>query len=226
MSVAELNQLVVAALRRAMRARGIEGNAAAFTRLLRAEAGDGPDPTTVSRWLRGEQIVPAWALVAASRASGMAPTDLLLPEADLVDLRRVVEDLRGQVAELRDTVAAAGEARPREDLDEVERLLAEVRRDVIEAGVALNRPVGMTEAEETEETTPTTRRDRLERQAGELQARVMDLRTLLGLPWDAPAYERGRSTGLQELAGHLVRQMGEAMERLRQQQAEAAERGR
>jgi hypothetical protein len=57
--VTEFNEVVVAALKRAMRAKGIEGNATAFTRLLRHEVGDAPDPTTVGRWLRGEQTVPA-----------------------------------------------------------------------------------------------------------------------------------------------------------------------
>lgn len=101
MTVAELNDLAVAALKRAMRATGVEGNAAAFTRLLRAQAGDGPDPTTVGRWLRSEQTVPAWALLAASRASELAPTDLLLPDDDLASLHRVVEALQGAMTELR-----------------------------------------------------------------------------------------------------------------------------
>lgn len=112
MTVAELNELAVAALKRAMRATGVEGNAAAFTRLLRGQAGDGPDPTTVGRWLRSEQTVPAWALLAASRTSEIAPTDLLLPDDDLSSLHRVVEALQGAVAELRSptTTTASGSA--------------------------------------------------------------------------------------------------------------------
>ena len=107
MSASELNDLVVAALKRAMRAQGIEGNVAAFTRLLRGEVGDAPDPTTMGRWLRGEQTVPAWALVAASRASGISPSDLLLPEADAAELKRLVESLEAQMAELRSSLATA-----------------------------------------------------------------------------------------------------------------------
>ena len=107
MPVTEFNDLVVAALKRAMRAKGIEGNAAAFTRLLRTEIGDAPDPTTVGRWLRGEQTVPAWALVAASRVSDISPTDLLLPEADVTEVKRLVEGLEARMAELRASLATA-----------------------------------------------------------------------------------------------------------------------
>jgi hypothetical protein len=105
--VAELNELVVAALKRAMRVKGVEGNASAFTRLLRTHVGDGPDPTTVGRWLKGEQTVPAWALVAASQVSDISPTDLLLPEADVTDVKRLVEDLEARMAELRTSLTTA-----------------------------------------------------------------------------------------------------------------------
>ena len=101
MTVAELNELAVDALKRAMRAMGIEGNAAAFTRLLAGETGQGPDPTTVGRWLKGDQTVPAWALLAASRTTQIAIADLLLPEADVANVQRLLEDLQAQVHDLR-----------------------------------------------------------------------------------------------------------------------------
>lgn len=124
--MAELNELAVAALKRAMRATGVEGNAAAFTRLLRGQAGDGPDPTTVGRWLRSEQTVPAWALLAASRASEMAPTDLLLPDDDLASLHRVVQALQGAVAELHTPTRTAQSANSQEVLAGLESQLAQL----------------------------------------------------------------------------------------------------
>ncbi|MGH7883195.1 MAG: hypothetical protein ACREN8_09890 [Candidatus Dormibacteraceae bacterium] len=97
MSATELNQQAVTVVKRAMRAIGLEGNISAFTRALKAEAGDAPEATTVGRWIKGDQTVPAWALFAASQASGVTLTDLAVPEADLVSLHSEVEQLKQEL---------------------------------------------------------------------------------------------------------------------------------
>ncbi len=221
MSVAELNGLAVAGLKQAMRATGVEGNAAAFTRLLRQEAGDGPDPTTVGRWLRGEQTVPAWALLAASRASGVSPTDLLLPDADVSDLRRIVDDLRRQMTELRTSIAATGtEGQSRRaSLSEVEGVLAVVRRQLSDAAEELNLPWEEPPADEQASPDTAEQLERLERVVGLLQARMMDVQTTLGLQWRAPRRDpetaENAVSALFEAAGLLTQQMQEVADSLR-----------
>jgi hypothetical protein len=172
-TVGDLNEEAVAALKRAMRAKGIEGNAAAFTRLLRGEVGDGPDPTTVGRWLKGEQTVPAWALLAASRASGVAPTDLLLPDADVSDLRRMVADLHQQMTELRTSIAVGGTegTSRRASLSEVDGILAVVHRQLSEAAQELNLPREEAHVDQQASEDAAGQLERLERRTGLLQAR-------------------------------------------------------
>lgn len=220
MSVADLNNLVVAALKRAMRAKGIEGNASAFTRLLRQEVVDGPDPTTVGRWLKGEQMVPAWALVAASRVSGVAPTDLLLPEADVADLKRVVEGLRAEVAELR-SITAAQPGAGRADQDEIERMLAAVGQQLMEAAHELHLPWEPQGLEDSP-SDGGARLERLQDRAGLLQARMMEVRAALGLQWSAPRGDADHDavSSLAEAASLLTQQMGEVRDQLRRRRAE------
>jgi 8-oxo-dGTP diphosphatase len=98
MSTADYNSRVVEALKAAMRMRGMEGNKSAFARLLRGRVGDGPAPNTVGRWLRGEQTIPAWALVAAAEAVQIDLGELLGLEGQTVpeELRALREELETQ----------------------------------------------------------------------------------------------------------------------------------
>jgi hypothetical protein len=72
-----LNHEIVAGLRQAMRALNTEGNKAEFARALKRLTGDAPGETTVGRWLRDEDLVPAWAFLAAARAAGVSMDELL-----------------------------------------------------------------------------------------------------------------------------------------------------
>jgi hypothetical protein len=105
MSTADYNARVVEVLKAAMRMEGMEGNKSAFARLLRGRVGDGPAPNTVGRWLRGEQTIPAWALVACAEAVQTDLGELLGLEApassdQLQQMRRGMEAMQRRVEEL------------------------------------------------------------------------------------------------------------------------------
>ncbi len=107
-----------------MRMEGMEGNKSAFARLLRGQVGDGPAPNTVGRWLRGEQTIPAWALVACAEAVRADLGELLgleaqaLPEqlhamrAELEAMQRRMDELAAQVADVQVEAMDRASAQP------------------------------------------------------------------------------------------------------------------
>ncbi|MGH3476662.1 MAG: hypothetical protein ACRD0R_23885 [Acidimicrobiales bacterium] len=76
MSVDDYNQRVIGALEQAQARTGVR-SAAAFARRLAERAGGTPDPSTYQRWLRGDSLAPAWALVAAAEEAGEGLDELL-----------------------------------------------------------------------------------------------------------------------------------------------------
>lgn len=98
MAVRDLNREVISGLRQAMRVLGTEGNKARFARMLKEFAGDAPGETTVGRWLRDDDLVPAWALLAAARAARMS-IDKLIEDGFAVD-KLTKRGLTEQIREL------------------------------------------------------------------------------------------------------------------------------
>jgi hypothetical protein len=75
-SVDDYNRRVIRALEQAQARAGVR-SAAAFARRLAARAGGSPDASTYQRWLRGDSLAPAWALVAAAEEAGEGLDGLL-----------------------------------------------------------------------------------------------------------------------------------------------------
>lgn len=67
---------MIRALERAQASLGIRSGAA-FARRLAQRTGGPPDPSTYQRWLRGDSVVPAWALLAAADEAQQSLDDLL-----------------------------------------------------------------------------------------------------------------------------------------------------
>jgi hypothetical protein len=75
-SVEDYNRQVIRALEQAQARVGVR-SAAAFARRLATRAGGSPDASTYQRWLRGDSLAPAWALVAAAEEAGEGLDGLL-----------------------------------------------------------------------------------------------------------------------------------------------------
>jgi hypothetical protein len=75
-SVDDYNRRVIRALEQAQARAGVRSGAA-FARLLAKRAGGSPDASTYQRWLRGDSLAPAWALVAAAEEAGEGLDGLL-----------------------------------------------------------------------------------------------------------------------------------------------------
>jgi hypothetical protein len=98
--VDEYNRRVIRALEQAQARAGVR-SAAAFARRLAERAGGPPDASTYQRWLRGDSLAPAWALVAAAEESGEG-LDGLLGLADDDRIRQLEERLSDVEAALRE----------------------------------------------------------------------------------------------------------------------------
>jgi hypothetical protein len=68
-SVDDYNRRVIRAMEQAQARAGVR-SAAAFARRLAERGGGSPDASTYQRWLRGDSLAPAWALVAAAEEVG------------------------------------------------------------------------------------------------------------------------------------------------------------
>jgi hypothetical protein len=75
-SVDDYNRQVIRALEQAQARAGVR-SAAAFARRLATRTGGSPDASTYQRWLRGDSLAPAWALVAAAEEAGEDLDELL-----------------------------------------------------------------------------------------------------------------------------------------------------
>lgn len=76
MPVEDFNRRAVQGLERAQQASGLR-SAEAFAGRLAQRAGGSPDGSTYRRWIRGESVIPAWALIAAADECELSPNDLL-----------------------------------------------------------------------------------------------------------------------------------------------------
>jgi hypothetical protein len=74
--VDDYNRRVIRAMEQAQAHAGIR-SAAAFARRLATRTGGSPDASTYQRWLRGDSLAPAWALVAAAEEAGEGLDGLL-----------------------------------------------------------------------------------------------------------------------------------------------------
>ena len=80
----DYNRRVIRALEDAQARAGVR-SAAAFARRLAERAGGPPDASTYQRWLRGDSLAPARALVAAAEGAGEGLDGLLgLAEDDRI----------------------------------------------------------------------------------------------------------------------------------------------
>jgi hypothetical protein len=126
-SVEEYNRRGIDALERAQKARGIR-SAEAFARLLALRTGGSPDGSTYRRWLRGDGVVPVWALVAAAEEADssfdalLGSTDVTPSHQDVQQLRQLVGLLQAQMIEVRERLGmpwqTGGVAAEEEDTSE------------------------------------------------------------------------------------------------------------
>jgi hypothetical protein len=98
-SVDDYNRRVIRALEQAQARAGVR-SAAAFARRLAKRGGGSPDASTYQRWLRGNSLAPAWALVAAAEEAGEG-LDGLLGLADDDRIKQLEERLAHVEAALR-----------------------------------------------------------------------------------------------------------------------------
>jgi hypothetical protein len=89
--VDDYNRRVIRALEQAQARAGVR-SAAAFARRLAERADGPPDASTYQRWLRGDSLAPAWALVAAAEEAGEG-LDVLLGLADEDRIKQLEERL-------------------------------------------------------------------------------------------------------------------------------------
>ena len=75
-NVDDYNQRAIGALEQAQ-ARARVRSAAAFAHRLAERGGGSPDASTYQRWLRGDPLAPAWALVAAAEEADAGVDGLL-----------------------------------------------------------------------------------------------------------------------------------------------------
>jgi hypothetical protein len=96
-AVDDYNRKVIRALEAAQQTAEIR-SAAAFARALGARSGGPPDASTYQRWLRGDSLVPAWALLAAADEAGQTIDSLLgsAPDDRLAQLERRIEFLESE----------------------------------------------------------------------------------------------------------------------------------
>jgi hypothetical protein len=99
-SVDDYNRRVIRALEQAQARTGVR-SAAAFARRLATRAGGSPDASTYQRWLRGDSLAPAWALVAAAEEAGEGLDGLLGLDSDDDRIRQLEERLSQLEAALR-----------------------------------------------------------------------------------------------------------------------------
>jgi len=104
-SAEDYNKRVIQALEQAQAALGIR-SAAAFARRLATRSGGPPDISTYQRWLRGESLIPAWALVAAAEEVNQGVDVLLgISQSDtnrLSTFQTVISTLQAQMNEVRE----------------------------------------------------------------------------------------------------------------------------
>lgn len=104
MAVEDYNKRVIGAMERAQLGLGLR-SAAAFARRLASRSGGPPDTSTYQRWLRGDSIIPAWALLAAAEEAEQS-VDALLGAGDLdagrlSRLEATIGSLAAQMKEVR-----------------------------------------------------------------------------------------------------------------------------
>jgi hypothetical protein len=132
-NVENYNRRVIRAFERAQ-ARSGARSAAAFARELAARGGGSPDASTYQRWLRGDSLAPAWALVAAAETAGESLDALLGFAADdrLAHLEQRMADLEAALQ------GGSGNRAGDNWLDNVEEQ-SRAHRDALEEGTAAER---------------------------------------------------------------------------------------
>jgi hypothetical protein len=109
MTVNDYNRRGIRALELAQKACGIR-SAEAFAKLLAERTGgSSPDGSTYRRWLRGDGVIPAWAIIAAAEEAHESFDSLLgadnLPSSSVQELEHVktlLGVLQAQMIEVRE----------------------------------------------------------------------------------------------------------------------------
>lgn len=116
----DYNRQGIQALKRAQAALGIR-NTDEFAKTLAERTGGSPSGSTYRRWLRGDAVIPMWAVLAAADAAHARLEDLLAASPDypadrkVTELERTVNFLQTQVTELRERVGLPSHASGGED---------------------------------------------------------------------------------------------------------------
>ena len=110
MAIEDFNQRALRGLERAQQASGAR-SAEAFAGRLAVRVGGSPDGSTYRRWIRAENVIPAWALIAAADECELSPDALLnwegsaVNEAELLGLPKRMEAQEAELRALREEVA-------------------------------------------------------------------------------------------------------------------------
>lgn len=129
----EAHRTVYAAMEKAMRARGLR-TARALAQALNAN-GYAVSERAVAAWRSRESAIPAWALVAFSKVSGLSPNDLMAPETS-EPIAQTIAGYERALADLQERVEVL-DAQHRRELSEIGRLLARMTRRLEEEGIFL-----------------------------------------------------------------------------------------
>ncbi len=164
------------------------------------ERGGRYSESSISNWIRGRAKPPAEVVLAAAQAVDISLDHRLGIGRRASGLEQQIADLQGQVEVLQAQVEGLM-GRPK-DVQEAGSLLGTVRDGLFAAAREVDLPW---------EDVPDDVAD--EALAGILQARMMDVRSTLGLDWDSPSSGTGDLVGV---ARDLSRQMDEVKRRLRE----------
>ena len=107
-NVIALNERAARSLKAVRESLGIRSGAK-FARQIAEIAGGSPDPSTYNRWERGDQLIPAWALFAASELARRSMDELLMAPYDVPGLEAQLNAIVQALVRLETTVANDGE---------------------------------------------------------------------------------------------------------------------
>ena len=183
-----VRELVAEADRRAAITVGRRLNKGNGLALLMERDGFSYKPTAVRSWIRGDTKPPADVLLAALHRTGISLDEKLGLGSGPTTMERQLAELANQVAELQrlagldPTRAVTASIAQLPSLTEILGRVQALERDMAEIGHVLRRGWEMP-VEEAEISINDPRDEDLRRRLGTLQARMIEARSLVGLPW-------------------------------------------
>lgn len=181
-----VRELVTEADRRAADSIGQRLNKGAALAQLLEQSGYIYQAAAVRSWIRGNSKPPADVLLAAVTLAGMSIDQKLELAREPTDIEERVDQLTEQLVELRQQVSAIASSTPALApeapvlLPDVRVRITNLEREIRDAAPAFGRswepPASISDS------APDQLEHELKRRVGVLQARIMEIRSLVGLP--------------------------------------------